>query len=227
VDALGTLTVGWKETDVTGGGLVLWQQDRPGSTYLARPRMVSGTRDSDARVVTSSRGTLTVAIRRDDESAIVRVKHLPAGKTKWTDGIRLVSPKPITDSSAGWGISTPTGNGDRSVAVNDRVGVYGFRFDAPRPYSKVTKPVRKVQRDRTYRIGWNSSWAFADDWQVRARVDKGRRYGPWRSVAVPDGDKSKVVIRPRGEKRCYQAKGFRWGAQVTRWSAQKCVTVLR
>jgi hypothetical protein len=208
---------------------MLWQQDRPGSTYLERPRMVSGTRDSDARVVTSSRGTLTVALRRDDENAIVRVKHLPAGKTKWTDGIRLVSPKPITDSSAGWGISTPTGNGDLSVAVNDRVGVYGFRFDAPRPYTKMVRPVRKVQKNRSYKIGWNTSWVFADDWQLRARVDKGRRYGPWRNVTVvPDGEKSKKVIRPRGEKRCYAARGLSAsGAPVTKWSKPRCVTVRR
>jgi hypothetical protein len=226
VDAARTLTVAWKEPGAAGGGLVLWQEDRPHSTYLERPTLVAGTRDSDARLVTSPHGSLAVALRRDSENAVVRVKHLPAGKARWTNGIRLVSPKPL-DTSAGWAIGSPNRAQNFRVVVNDRVGVYGFRFDAPRPYTKVKKPVRKVQRDRSYRIGWNTSWAFADDWQVRARVDKGRRYGPWRSVAVPDGDRSKVVIRPRGEKRCYQAKGFRGGVQVGRWSTQRCVTVRR
>ena len=57
VDALGTLTVGWRETGVAGGGLVLWQQGRPESTFLERPSLVPGTRDSEARVVSSPRGS--------------------------------------------------------------------------------------------------------------------------------------------------------------------------
>ena len=226
-----TLTVGWKEPRVTGGGLMLWQEDRPLSTYLERPTFVTGTRDtSQVSFVASPQGSLTVAFRRSDENAVVRVKHLPAGKAKWTDGIRLVSPKPITDTSAAWALgpaSAPVANGDVRLAVNDTVGVYGFRFDAPRPYTKVTRPVRKTQKVKTYRIKANTSWAFADNWEFRMRRDKGKRYGAWKTVAVAEGENSKVVTRPRGQKWCYQAKAFLGDRQVTKWSEQKCVSVRR
>ena len=178
-------------------------------------------------MVTSTRGTLTVALRRNSENAIVRVKHLPAGKTKWTNGVRLISPKPITGSSAGWDLGTPRPNGNLTLAVNDTVGVYGFRFDAPRPYTKVTRPVRKTQKVKTYRIKANTSWAFADNWEFRMRRDKGKRYGAWKTVAVAEGENSKVVTRPRGQKWCYQAKAFLGDRQVTKWSEQKCVSVRR
>jgi hypothetical protein len=221
----GAVTVAWREP-IDGGGLMLWQEDRPGSTFLKRPTLVPGTRNGDARVVASPRGNLTVAVRRDSEEDIVRVKHLPAGKKKWTGSVRLISPKP-SRTSVEWTIGSPQRNGDMRVAVNDRVGVYGFRFDAPRPVTKAFKPVRRVQRDRSYRIGWNTTWAFANDWQLRARFDKGRRYGKWRAVAVNFGDRSKVVTRPRGEKRCYSARGETIDGGFTRWSSQRCVTVRR
>ncbi len=107
------------------------------------------------------------------------------------------------------------------------MGVYGFRFDAPRPHTKMVKPVRTVQRTKTYRIGWNTSWSFADDWGVRARVDKGRTYGPWKLVSTDDGAKSKVVTRPRGKTYCYQARGLLSEQYVTPWSKQRCITVKR
>ena len=226
VDRLLTVTVAWKEAG-DDGGLVLRQLDRPRSSYLERPTLVPGTRRADARVVTSTRGTLTVALRRNSENAIVRVKHLPAGKTKWTNGVRLISPKPITGSSAGWDLGTPRPNGNLTLAVNDTVGVYAFRFDAPRPYTKVTRPVRKTQKVKTYRIKANTSWAFADNWEFRMRRDKGKRYGAWKTVAVAEGENSKVVTRPRGQKWCYQAKAFLGDRQVTKWSEQKCVSVRR
>ena len=56
VDALGTLTVGWRETEVTGGGLMLWQQDRPLGRLLERANLVPGTRDSDAAAWSPPRG---------------------------------------------------------------------------------------------------------------------------------------------------------------------------
>ena len=59
------------------------------------------------------------------------------------------------------------------------------------------------------------------------RVDKGRTYGAWRSVAVADGATAKTVTRPRGKTFCYQAKGFLGDQQVTKWSEQRCVTVRR
>ena len=177
-------------------------------------------------MVTSPRGNLTVAFRRDSEPSIVRVKHLPAGKRLWTDGIRLVSPKP-NDTSTGWGIGTPQRNGDLRVAVNDTVGVYGFRFDAPAPYTKMTRPVRTVQQQRTYRVAANTSWAFADEWQMRARVDEGRSYGAWSPVSLPDGENGKDVTRPRGDKRCYSARGETIDGGWTKWSPQRCVTVRR
>jgi hypothetical protein len=228
VDGLGTVTIGWKETQVEGGGLKLWQVDRPASTYLERPTFVTGTRDTSGwQIVASPKGSLTVAFRRANENAIVRVKHLPAGKTKWTDGVRLVSPKPITDSSAAWALGAPNNDQDSRVVVNDKVGVYGFRFDAPRPYTKVTKPVRKVQKSKTYRIRANTSWTFADSWHVRMRLDKGKRYGAWKVVAMPEGDNDRLVTRARGKTWCYQAKAFFHERQVTRWSSQRCVTVRR
>ncbi len=228
VDALGTLTVAWREPGVTGGGLVLWQEDRPGSGFLERPRMTPGTRDAEARVVTSPRGNLTVAMRRDSETGIVRVKHLPAGKKKWTGSVRLVSPKPL-DTSGEWGIGSPRRNGDMRVAVNDRVGVYGFRYVAPRPITKVTKPVRKVQAKRKYRVGWNTTWAFADHWELRARVDQGKRYEKWKRISPTDGFtvQWKKVTRPRGEKRCYSARGSTIDGGWTKWSEQRCVKVRR
>ncbi len=226
-----TLTVGWKEPRVTGGGLMLWQEDRPASTYLERPTFVTGTRDTgQVSLVTSPQGSLTVAFRRSDENAVVRVKHLPAGKSKWTDGIRLISPTPKTDASAAWALgpaSAPAANGDLRVVVNDTVGVHGFRFDAPRPYTTVTKPVRKTQKVKTYRIKANTSWGFADSWQFRARLDRGKRYGAWKIVNMAEGENSKVVTRPRGQKWFYQAKAFLGDRQDTKWSEQKCVTVRR
>jgi hypothetical protein len=223
-----TLTVGWKEPRVKGGGLVLWQEGRPESTYLERGNLVPGTRDSSGwQLVTSPKGSLTVAFRRDVDNAVVRVKHLPAGKAKWTDGVRLISPKPITGSSAAWALGAANNAQDVRVVVNDTVGVYGFRFDAPAPYTKVTKPVRRTQKVTTYRIGWNTSWQFADDWQVRMRKDKKRGYGPWKQVSVADGAQTKMVNRARGVTWCYQAKAFFDDGQVTRWSKQRCVTVRR
>jgi hypothetical protein len=227
VDRAGVLTVGWTEPGVQGGGLTLWQEDRPGSAYLERGNLVPGTRDSVARFVTSPRGSLAVALRRADENAIVRVKHLPAGKAKWTDGVRLVSPKPDPSTSAAWAIGTPNNAQGLRVVVNDTVGVYGFRFDAPRPYTKVTKPVRTSQKVRTYRIGWSTSWTFADDWHVRQRVDKGTRYGAWQQVDVPEAEQSTIVTRARGRTFCYQARGLLGEDHVTPWSKQRCVTVRR
>jgi hypothetical protein len=226
VDALATLTIGYRETDVAGGGLVLWQQDRPGSTFLERGNLVPGTRDSDARVVVSPKGSIAVALRRADETGIVRVKHLPAGKAKWTNGRRLISPKPL-DTSGAWAIGSPRNDQDFRVVVNDRVGVYGFRFDAPRPYTKVTKPVRTKQKSKTYRVAWRTSWTFADDWSVRMRLDKGRRYGAWKSVNVNDSEQSKVVTRARGKTWCYSARARLEEGNVTPWSKQRCVTVRR
>jgi hypothetical protein len=225
-DAMGTLTIAWKETGVQGGGVVLWQQDRPESTFLERGNLVPGTRDSDARVVVSPQGSIAVALRRADETGIVRVKHLPAGTARWTTGVRLVSPKPNATSTA-WAIGRPSQAQELRVAVNDTVGVYGFRFDAPRPYTKMTKPVRRTQSTKTYRIGWATSWTFADDWQVRMRLDKGRRYGAWQGVNVEDGARSKVVNRARGKTWCYSARARLDEGVVTPWSKQRCVTVRR
>ena len=156
----------------------------------------------------------------------MRVKHLPAGKTKWTDGVRLVSPKPNATATA-WAIGTPNEAQDLRLALNDTVGVYGFRFDAPAPYTKMTRPVRKVQQGRAYLIGWATSWTVADDWQVRMREDKGRRYGAWKAVFVPDGARTKEVTRARGSKWCYSARAFNGDVRATGWSEQRCVQVRR
>jgi hypothetical protein len=225
LDRRGTLTIAWRET-IEGGGLMLWQEERPRGGFLERPTFVPGTRGSDIRVVMSPRGTVTVGLRRNDEPTLLRVKHLPAGKTRWTRGIRLVSPKPSA-AATNWALGSPHLNGDLRVAMNDRVGVYGFRFDAPRPNTKMTKPVRKVQRDRRYRVTANTTWAYAREWEMRARVDKGRRYGAWRPVALNFGDRSKQVTRPWGEKRCYSARADTTNGGWTKWSKQRCVTVRR
>ena len=105
--------------------------------------------------------------------------------------------------------------------------MFEFRFDAPRPYTKVTKPVRRVQRDGTCRVSWNTAWVFADDRQVRQRLDKRSGYGPWRAVSVADGERTKVVNKGRGKTWCYAAKGMLGEQTVTRWSKQRCVTVRR
>ena len=80
VDGGGTLTIGWRER-FEGGGLVVWQDDRPESTYLERGNMVPGTRDSEVQMVVAPKGTITVAFQQPGaDPRPVKVKHLPAGK---------------------------------------------------------------------------------------------------------------------------------------------------
>lgn len=220
-DGLGTLTVGFQEPRVEGGGLVLWQEDRPWSRFLERPTLVPGTRDADAQVTLSGRGNIAVAVRRNDETGIVRVKHLPVGETKWTGGIRLVSPRP---TNGAWALGTPGAHGAVRLAVDDARGVYGFSFNAPNPYTKVTKPVRTVQTKRRYTVAWNTIWAYANTWELRARVDNGKTYGPWKMFGAVTHERSLKVTRPRGETRCYQARDPHGR---TPWSKQRCVTVRR
>ncbi|MGA9746770.1 MAG: hypothetical protein WBQ50_04865 [Nocardioides sp.] len=225
VDSLGTLTIAFREP-IDNGGLMLWQENRPRGSFLEQPVMVPGTRGADTRVVMSPRGTITVGLRSSGEANLVRVKHLPAGKTKWTTGVRLISPK-LDAAATGWDLGNPERQGDMRLAVNDRAGVYGFRYDAPRPITKMTKPVLQTQRDRSYRVTANTTWAYGERWEMRARLDKGKRYGKWKPVNLDDGARSKEVIRPRGERRCYQARADTKDGGSTRWSTQRCVTVRR
>ena len=228
VDALGTLTVGWHAPTVQGGGLVLWQEGSAGSGLLRQPTRVPGTRDSDARVVTSPRGNLAVAFqRRGAKPAPIRVKHLPAGTITWTDGIRLLSPKPLATTGE-FAIGSPHRNGDLRVVVNDKVGAYGFRFDAPAPYTKVTRPRRTLRTKQSYRVGWNTRWATVDWSQARARLDKGGgRYGAWEGVHAQGSQSERVITRPRGQTWCYQARVNTIDGGFTPWSEQRCVTVRR
>ena len=156
-----------------------------------------------------------------------KVKHLAAAKTSWTRWLSLDTPAQ-PDSTQHTAVGMPQWNGDLSIATNDARGTYALSFDAPAPITKMTRPLRTVQYDREYRVSWNTTWAYAADWQVRARVDKGRHYGPWSNVAVPEGQRFKEVTRPFGETRCYQARAVLKDAlDNTPWSKQRCVTVRR
>ena len=77
------------------------------------------------------------------------------------------------------------------------------------------RPIGAKQANRSYRIAFRSLWAYTDAWEVRARVDKGKRYGAWQPVVLPEGERGKNVTRPRGEKRCYSARGWMDESHVT------------
>jgi hypothetical protein len=224
VDRGERLTVGWREARAKGG-LVLWQEDRYGSRYLEEPTLVPGSRGRATDVVTSPRGTLTVATQRKGEPGVVRVKHLPAGTSSWTDGVRLVSPKRPSAIGAS-ALSAPDWQGDLLLAVNDAAGTYRFDFHAPDAYTRVVKPTRTVRTGTTYRVGWETAWAFAPDWQVRERRDRGRTYGDWKRIEVADGVQSTKVTKEPGSTWCFSARG-RAGGSFTAWSPQRCVTVRR
>ncbi|RYU14824.1 hypothetical protein [Nocardioides iriomotensis] len=227
IDGRGDLTVYWREDTAAGAGTIVWQADRPQGKYLERPTFIGGTRSTETKVTVSPAGTITVLAQPlTGRWSPLKVKHLPAGKSSWTRWQSLAAPAPQASTIEHNALGTAQPNGDLTTIVGDARGVYAFMFDAPRQVSKMTRPVNRTQKVRTYTIAWNTTWAYASDWQVRARVDKGKRYGAWRNVAVPEGQRFKDVTRPRGEKRCYAARGLTpdgW----TVWSNQRCVTVRR
>ena len=226
VDGNGTLTVGFVEPTVTDGGLTLWQEPRPGGKYLARrPRLVPGTRGGDSEVVASPRGTLSVVTRRAGNPK-VQVTHLPAGRRKWTEPIRLVSPKP-TKATASLAVGMPYWQGNLRLVINDAAGIYGFEFDAPEPLTKMTRP-RRWQYDDSYRVAWNTTWVLADTWQVRYRTER-RRGGwtEWKKMEPTRGKSMFVSDVPRGPNRtrCYAARGHWVYSDWTDWSKPRCATV--
>ncbi|RYU14831.1 hypothetical protein [Nocardioides iriomotensis] len=226
VDGRGDLTIGWRERIADdGAGLVLWQENRPQGKYLERPTFIGGTRDSQIHWAVAPSGTITIATQpRTDRWSSPRIKHLAAGKSGWTKWL-TVAPAVTADSWSDSTLGVPRGNGDLTLVTNDGRGVYATTFDAPRAVTKMTRPTnRKV--GPSYTIAFNTTWAYASDWQVRARVDNGKRSGAWKTVAVRDGQRFKDVTRKRGEKRCYQARGETPGGW-TKWSKQRCVTVRR
>lgn len=227
VDGMGNLTVAWRERDRIVGGLVAWQEDRPGSKFLEAPTLVPGTRNAAASLVVSHYGTLTMVAQPGGTRRGVkplRVSHLRSGTGQWTDPIRLASPKP-PDTRGAFSVGQPRVTGDVWIAANDSAGVWVHQFDAPKQAAtRVTRPDRTTQPHRTYTVGWKTTWAYAVDHEVRARVDK--RLG-WQDLAVPKGARSKTVTRPVGEKRCYQARGILQNGLRTDWSQQRCVTVRR
>lgn len=225
VDGSGTLTVAWRDP-AEGGGTLLWQEDRPGSSHLERGNvMVPGTRNAETTVVTAPRGTLTVASVKDGTGpGPVVVRHLPAGKSEWTSGIRLVTPKPPSAQGA-IALGTPQRDGDLRIAVNDRTGVWMHAFDAPDPITKTTHPVRRVVRKRAYALRWQTTWGYADRWKVRYRTQERRGLSAWRPLAIDPTTRKVEMIRPFGETRCYQTRGFLTGGGRTGWSEQRCVTV--
>jgi hypothetical protein len=227
VDREGVLTLAWRDAD-RESGMFVRQEDRPGSTYLDQPTLVPGTQRSlAATVVTAPYGTLTVAYQSDRQRRgtwQTRVVHLPTGTSRWTDPARLTSPKPAHGRGV-FSVGQPRITGDVWVAANDDNGAWVHRFDAPKPGSKITRPTRTTQPDPTYTLRWRVTWAYASDYEVRART--GKRSG-WEDVAVPHGARSKTVTRPRGETRCYQVRGIlpSYGMR-TDWSKSRCLTVRR
>lgn len=226
VDRHGIFTLAWRDADPEGG-LFVWQEDRPGSKYLEQPTLVPGTQHTEtATLVTAPYGTLTVVFQPDQHRRSVqfpRALHLPTGASRWTDPTRLISPKPAP-SRGTFSVGQPRITGDVWVAANDDAGVWVHRFDAPNPGTKITRPTRTTQPDRTYTLRWKTTWAYASDYEVRARTSK--RSG-WEDVAVPKGARSKTVTRPRGETRCYQVREMPAYGLRSDWSKARCITVRR
>lgn len=226
VDRPGILTLAWRDADPEAG-LFVWQEDRPGSKYLEQPTLVPGTQHTEsATVVTAPHGTLTVVFQPDRHRRSVqfpRALHLPTGASRWTDPTRLISPKPA-HSRGTFSVGQPRITGDVWVAANDAAGVWVHRFDAPNPGTKITRPTRTTQPDRTYTLRWKTTWAYASDYEVRARTSN--RSG-WEDMAVPKGARSKTVTRPRGETRCYQVREMPAYGLRSDWSRARCITVRR
>jgi len=224
LDRKGNLTLAWRGPDPEAG-LLAWQENRPRSRFLEKPTLVPGTQHTETATLTAApSGSLTVVFQPDRHRRSVqspRAVHLPAGSNRWTDSALLESPKPA-HSRGSFSVGQPRLNGDAWVAANDDAGVWVHQFDAPEPRTKMTLAGKTHPRDRTYTVEWKATWAYVDDYEVRARVNK---KSGWQDVAVPAGERSKTVTRPRGETRCYQARGV-LGAR-TDWSKALCVTVSR
>lgn len=226
LDRQNILTVAWRDVDPEAG-LFVWQEDRPGSRHLEQPTLVPDTQHTEtATVVTAPYGTLTAVYQPDRHRRgvqVLRVRHLPTGTRRWTDVTRLNSPKPAP-SRGRFSVGQPRITGDVWVAANDDAGVWVHHFDAPEPFTKITRPTRTTRTDRVYTLRWKTTWAYASDYEVRARTSK--RSG-WKDVAVPKGARSKTVTRPRGETRCYQVREMPAHGLRSDWSAVRCITVRR
>ncbi|RYU14825.1 hypothetical protein [Nocardioides iriomotensis] len=223
----GTLTVAWREP-MPRGGVMVFQEDRPSGQHLEYPTLVPGTRSvGEWSLVTDPMGNLSISYE-DLDNALprpARTRHLPAGKSAWTRTHRVISPKP-TDRGEPLVLGPPASDGDIVAAMSDRAGVLAFDTRVPAPVTKVTRPVRHRVATREYRLAWNTTWANGDRWQVHFRTDKAGGYTRWRRLDIDPSSRSQTVTRPRGEKRCYQARArISTSGNWTPWSRARCVTV--
>jgi hypothetical protein len=233
------LTVAWPEAtdDNVGGGTLVWQDDRYRSDYLSRPTLVPGSRRPfGADVEVSPNGTISAAsVANVAEPSHINVRHLPAGKTTWTKPTRISAPKPARCTASTiarclpvFDLGVPRGSNDMTVAVNDRAGVVALTYNAPAPTTKVTRPARATVRTGKYRVGWNTTWAYAAQFKVQYRIDKGRSVGPWKPFRTTSARGG--VLRqpaPAGQTRCYRAKASLVRGGWTAWSTQRCFTYRR